>query len=116
MLIWPITGWKFRNATAAPSPGPGPKNNAARTRSTRWGMKRKGNWKWLGPMLLGLAMLCSGCSGASTKPSEGVAPAAIPSLPSSARQPKPVPECEPTCSAGLERLLDSMLPRPTSGE
>ncbi|MNO07689.1 hypothetical protein D3C81_2299820 [compost metagenome] len=67
-------------------------------------------------MLIGLGMLCSACSVDSTRLSEGTAPAAIPSLPNSARQPKPVLECEPTCSSGLERLLDSMLPKPTGGE
>lgn len=42
--------------------------------------------------------------------------AAIPLLPSSARQPRTVPECVPTCSGGFGRLLDSMLPRPIGGE
>lgn len=79
-------------------------------------MKQKGNWKWLGMMLLGLVMLSSACSSDTMRPSEGAEPAAMPSLPSSARQPKAKPECEPSCSAGSERLFDSMLPKPTEGE
>lgn len=65
--------------------------------------------------LLVPAVLLTGCLGV-LKPSPPSAPSAppvpppqIPSLPAEARQP-PTPElCSPTCSAGLQRLLDSWL-------
>ncbi len=77
---------------------------------------RKRNWQRTKAMLLGLAMLCSACSNGTQRLNSEPASAAIPSLTSSARQQKPAPECVPSCSAGLERLLDSMLPPPTTTE
>ena len=77
---------------------------------------RMNNWKLRGLMLLALAVLLSGCSSASPQLSNAVEQPAIPSLPSSARQPKLIPECVPSCSAGLERSLNSMLVPPTKAE
>lgn len=101
---------------AALPPRPELKSNAARRRSMRWEMKQMGNWKWPGLMLIGLGMLCSACSSGTPSLNSAAEAAAMPSLPSSARQPKAKPECEPTCSAGSERLFDSMLLKPTEGE
>ena len=74
------------------------------------------NWKQLGLMLPLLVVLLSGSSCASKQLNAAVEMPAIPSLPSSARQPKPIPECVPSCSAGLERSLNSMLVPPTKAE
>ncbi|MCY1542954.1 hypothetical protein D9M68_787350 [compost metagenome] len=78
--------------------------------------KPSNNWLQRVAMLSVLVVLLSGSSCASQPLSSAVVTPAIPSLPSSARQPKTPPECEPTCSAGLERLLNSMLASPTSEE
>ena len=77
---------------------------------------RKGNLIRRKAMLLGLVMLCSACSNDTQRLNSEPASAVMPSLPSSARQQKPAPECVPSCSAGLERLLDSMLLPPTTTE
>lgn len=58
------------------------------------------------PALLSLALL-AGCWSATAPLSVAVPP---PPLPQQARQPAPPPLCNPTCSAGLETLLDSLLP------
>ena len=65
--------------------------------------------RWLIVMLL--LLLLAGCASA---PLQLPAPAPlIPPLPQEARQPDPPPICQPTCSAGLARLLDSLLQPPT---
>ena len=57
-----------------------------------------------------LLMLCAGCA-----PAPLVVPAQRLPLPPEARQP-PTPEiCQPTCSAGLARLLERLLRSPTPG-
>lgn len=61
--------------------------------------------------LLTLALLVTACS---TVPPVVVPPPAIPKLPPEARQPPMEPECQPTCSAGLSRLLNAMQRSPTS--
>lgn len=63
-----------------------------------------------GPVLLLLLTLCAGCS-----PAPLVVPAQRQPLPPEARQPPPPEICQPTCSAGLARLLDSLLRSPTPG-
>lgn len=78
--------------------------------------KPSNNWIKLALMLPVLTALLSACSSASQPLSSAVVTPAIPSLPNSARQPKTPPECEPTCSAGSERLFDSMLELQTSEE
>lgn len=65
----------------------------------------------IAPALLLLTVLCVGC--ASVTPPL-VLPAQVPPLPQAARQPPLPPICVPTCSDGLARLLDSLLPPPTS--
>lgn len=65
------------------------------------------------PTLISLVLLLTGCAGAPLALEPVPAPA-IPPLPQSARQPAPAEICTPTCSAGLARLLDSLLPSPTS--
>ena len=74
------------------------------------------NLKQLGLMLPLLVVLLSGSSCASKQLSAAAVTPAIPSLPSSARQPKQIPECVPSCSGGLERSLNSMLESPTKAD
>lgn len=62
------------------------------------------------PLLL-LLTLCAGCAFDSPRI---VQSPRLP-LPQEARQPKPDPMCVPSCSEGLERLLDGLLPLPTNG-
>ena len=68
-------------------------------------------------MLLLLMLLASACT---TQPSnwqpEQAAPAAIPTLPSEARQPPALPWCFPTCSGGLTRERESWRQRMTEPE
>ncbi len=78
--------------------------------------RHRNNWLQRVLMLSALAVLLSACSSASQQLSNAVVTPVMPSLPSSARQPKTPPECEPTCSAGLERLLNSMLLSPMTEE
>ncbi len=78
--------------------------------------RHRNNWLQRVLMLSALVVLLSACSSASQQLSSAVVTPAMPSLPSSARQPKTPPECEPTCSAGLERLLNSMLLSPMTEE
>ena len=65
---------------------------------------------------LALVMLLTACSVVS-KPSQPSAPippviqpAQIPALPPEARQPQTPALCSPSCSEGLRKLLDSLLP------
>lgn len=65
------------------------------------------------PMLSALALLLASC-GHTPQALPPVPAPAIPPLPSTAQQPE-VPEwCLPTCSEGLRRMLESLLPKPTS--
>ncbi len=79
-------------------------------------LKHSNKWLQRVSMLSVLVVLLSGSSCASQQLNSAVVTPEMPSLPSSARQPKTPPECEPTCSAGSERLFDSMLVLPTSEE
>lgn len=55
-------------------------------------------------------MLLAGCWNATAPLAVAVPP---PPLPQEARQPASPPLCSPTCSAGLAKLLDSLLQPPT---
>lgn len=67
----------------------------------------------LAPLLIALALLVllTGCSSVSP-PSTALACPQVPPLSPLALPPPPPPICEPTCSAGLQRLLDNLLPMP----
>ena len=62
------------------------------------------------PLALLLLLLGCGHDSLLLKPVPGPE---IPPLPAAARQPEPPALCVPTCSAGLQTLLDSLLPSPT---
>jgi len=74
-------------------------------------MLQRFNLKPTAPLLIALALLLSGCSNVLRKPP---AQPHVPALPQVARQPAPPPLCQPTCSEGLAKLLDSLQPSPTS--
>jgi hypothetical protein len=59
-----------------------------------------------------LAVLLTACSAVpkSSLPSAPIPPATVPPLPSEARQPKTPELCSPTCSEGLRKRLESLLP------
>jgi hypothetical protein len=61
-------------------------------------------------MLLVLVLLFGGCG--TVLPRLVPVQAPVPQLPSEARQPEPIPLCLPSCSKGLEMLLDSWLKKP----
>ena len=66
-------------------------------------------------LLLGLALLATGCASAPPQSRPAVVPPPrIPALPAPARQPPPPAWCLPTCSDGWTRLADSLLPLRTS--
>ena len=57
-----------------------------------------------------LLLLVTGCASAPPAlPPPVIAPPSIPALPLPARQPQPLAICSPTCSGGLQTLLDSLL-------
>ena len=61
-------------------------------------------------LLCALLPLVTGCASApSLSPPLVIAPPSIPALPFQARQPPPQAICSPTCSGGLQTLLDSLL-------
>jgi hypothetical protein len=59
-----------------------------------------------------LAVLLTACSAApkSSLPSAPIPSATVPPLPLEARQPKTPELCSPTCSEGLRKRLESLLP------
>ena len=61
--------------------------------------------------LMLLLMLCAGCASAPQR--TVVVPAPVLPLPQEARQPPTPGICQPTCSEGLGKLLDNLLPSPT---
>ena len=62
--------------------------------------------------LLVPAVLLTACSAVpkSLPPSAPIQPATVPTLPSEARQPQTPEWCSPTCSEGLRKRLQSLLP------
>lgn len=62
----------------------------------------------LAPLLLLLVLPLIGCSNEPARKPPDAKPLIRP-LPSEGRQGKRPPECIPTCSDGLEKLLDGML-------
>ena len=65
-------------------------------------------------LLLALLLPLTLCAGCATEPRVLAQPAPRLPLPQEARQPPVDPMCQPTCSDGLARLLDGLLPLPTS--
>lgn len=64
-------------------------------------------------MLLACVLLLTACAAPQPLPPVVVTPPRVPPLAPEAKQPEPPPICRPTCSGGLVRLLESLLPPPT---
>ncbi len=79
-------------------------------------MKREGSWKMHVLMLVVLMSALTGCSEKSIVYEPPVAPPAMPSLPSEARQPTVPSTCSPTCSAKWSEKVELWRQRLTGVE